>query len=387
MEHSQLSQMVSWLDEAHQQDRAELGQLRQHVEMLLEQRDEYEKRIEKLESLLAGLQGQQDRLTKFEEQFGRFSDQVNQLLDKSEARRQQALRDSDRIRQAEIENVTKTIADFRKEIERVKRMDETLAAQRADWQRITREVTQLTQQFSELGRERDEWKRSVAFLEDQRRQDARRVGDVQTQITDTLKRIESLVPRIQHIEQLSPRLTEIKTSVEEIRQAQGKDQERMQFQDMQRERQMATWSQDVETYRQRMAEFETRMERYAQDHHLIKRATEQLEAFQEGIQRQVHEMTELQRLAQERQQTHFNEWQDQDEQRWQKHVLEWERHWGDYDKALTEIVGRLDDLEKRTGTNDRLIQMMLRLMEDQAEMNAMAVREWQARFEQAMDEE
>ena len=387
MEHSQLSQMVSWLDKAHQQDRAELSQLRQQVETLLEEREEKERRVETLETQLATVQGQHDRLVKAEGQFEHFSDQVNQLLDKSEARRQQSLRDSDRIRQVEIENITKTVADFRKEIERYRRYDQDLAAQRSDWQRISRELAQLTQQFSELGRERDEGKRNTTFLETQRRQDAKRVGDVQTQLTDTLKRIEALVPRIQYLEQLSPRLTELKTAIDEVRQGQGKDQEKAQFQEMQRERQMTTWSQDVEAYRQRLAEFETRMERYAQDHHLIKRATDQIEAFQEGIQRQVHEMSELQRLAQERQQTQFGEWQGQDEQRWQKHVLEWERHWGDYDTALSEVTGRLDDLEKRAASNEKLLQMILRLMEDQAEMNAMAVREWQARFEQAMEED
>jgi len=347
MEHSQLSQMVNWLDKAHQEDRAELSQLRQQVEVLVEEREEKEKRIETLEAQLATVQGQNERLVKVEGQFERFSDQVNQLLDKSEARRQQALRDSDRIRQVEIENITKTVADFRKEVERYRRVDQDLATLRSDWQRVSRELTQLVQQFSELGRDREESKRNTTFLENQRRQDAKRVGDVQTQLTDTLKRIESLVPRIQYIEQLPPRLTELKTAIEEVRQKQGKGQETAQFQEMQRERQMATWNQEVEAYRQRMVEFETQMERYAQDHHLIKRGTEQLEAFQEGIQRQVHEMGELQRLAQERQNTQFSEWQGQDEQRWQKHVLDWERHWGDYEKALTEMTGRLDNLEER----------------------------------------
>ncbi len=39
MEHSQLSQMVTWLDQAHQRDRGELTQLRQQVEQITGERE------------------------------------------------------------------------------------------------------------------------------------------------------------------------------------------------------------------------------------------------------------------------------------------------------------------------------------------------------------
>jgi chromosome segregation ATPase len=56
MEHSQLSQMVTWLDQARQSDRAVIEQLREQVENLAGSRDETAKYSVELESQLASLQ-------------------------------------------------------------------------------------------------------------------------------------------------------------------------------------------------------------------------------------------------------------------------------------------------------------------------------------------
>ena len=76
MEHSQLSQMVSWLDQAHQRDRGDLTQLRQQVEQLTGERDGAEQRVAALEAGLSALTGQLERLSQLESYFERFKEQV-----------------------------------------------------------------------------------------------------------------------------------------------------------------------------------------------------------------------------------------------------------------------------------------------------------------------
>jgi chromosome segregation ATPase len=387
MEHSQLSQMVTWLDKEHQRDRAELHQLQQRVETLAGEREEQAKRIIDLEAELAALHAYVDRVAQIEGYFERFKHEMNTLLEKSEARRQQALRDSDRVRQVEIENVTQTISEIRKEVEKFRRYDEELAARRADTQRLSETVARLQQQIMDANKSQDERVRSISYLEEQRHQDNKRMAQLQAQIPELFKKNELQLSRIQQLEQLLPRMGEMRSSIDEMRQQQNQELERVQFQDAQRERQMKSWLEEAELQRQRMTEYEQRMERYAEQYQRIKKAMEDLQEFKEQIQRQQHETAELQRLAENRQRSQLEEWQTQEEQRWKKHTMEWDHQWSEYDKALAELTERATALEKRVKANEKQLQSLLQMAEEDAQMRTIAAQDWQARFEEMVEQE
>jgi len=387
MEHSQLSQMVTWLDKEHQRDRAQLHQLQQRVETLVQEREEQASRIVELQAELAALNAHVDRVAKIEGFFERFKIEINALLERSETRRQQAMRDSDRVRQVEIENVAQSIHEFRQEIEKYRRYDEELASCRADTQRLGESIARLQQQILDASKGQDERVRSITYLEEQRHQDNKRIAQVQVQTADLFKKIELQVSRIQQLEQFPPRIGELRSSIDELRQQQNKEVERVQFQDAQRERQIKSWLQEADVHRQRMEEFGQQIERYAEQYQRIKKATEELQEFEEQIQRQQHESAELQRLAENRQRSQLEEWQVQEEQRWKKHTMEWDHQWGDYDKALAELTKQFSVLEKQTQDNAKRLELLLRMAEEDAQMRAMATRDWQMRFEEIVEQE
>lgn len=387
MEHSQLSQMVTWLDKQHQRDRTELHQLQQRVEILAKEREEQANHISELEAELTALRAQIDRVAQVEGYFERFKHEMSAQLERSEDRRQQAMRDSDRVRQVEIDNVSQAINEFRKELERFRRYDEELVAYRTDVQRLGESVARLQQQLLEAIKSQDERARGITYLEEQRHQDNKRTAQLQAQTAELFKKIEAQVSRIQQLEQLPPRLGELKSGMDQIRQVQTKELERVQFQEAQRERQVKAWLQEAELHRQRMEEYGQNMERYAEQHHRIKKAMGELQEFQEQIQRQQHETAELQRLAENRQRSQLEEWQVQEERRWKKHTMEWDHQWSENDKALIQLTEQVTLLEKQTRDNGQRLELLLRMAEEDAHMRAMAVRDWQTRFEEMVEQE
>ena len=58
MDLTQLSQMVTWLDEEHRRDRAEIARLQQRIEAQSADVIEQARRIQELEGRLAQTQGQ-----------------------------------------------------------------------------------------------------------------------------------------------------------------------------------------------------------------------------------------------------------------------------------------------------------------------------------------
>ena len=387
MEHSQLSQMVTWLDKEHQRDRSELHQLQQQVATLTTERDEQAKRIAELEAELSALRAYVDRVAQIEEHFERFRQEMNTLLESSETRRQKFLRDTDRARQAEIDNITKAVGDMRKEVERLRRHDEELAARRVDYQRLSEAIARLQQQLMDADKAQDERARRIAYLEEQRHQDNRRIAQLQAQTSELFKKLEMHFSKIQQLEQLSSRVSELKSNLEEMHQRLNQELERAQFRDSQRERQMKSWREEAELQHQRMTEYEQRMERYAEQYQRIKKAMEELQEFKAQIQRQQHETAELQRLAENRQRAQFEEYQAQEEQRWQKHTMEWDHQWNEFEKAMAELNERMTNLEKRALDNTRTLHLLLQLAEEDAHMRATVARDWQMRFEEMVEQE
>jgi myosin heavy subunit len=287
----------------------------------------------------------------------------------------------------EIENITQAISEIRKEVEKFRRYDEELAARHADMQRLSEAVARLQQQVMDANKSQDERVRGISYLEEQRHQDNKRIAHLQAQIPELFKKNELQLSRIQQLEQLPARVGEMKSSVDEMRQRQSQELERVQFQEAQRERQMKSWLEEAELQRQRMSEYEQRMERYAEQHQRIKKAMEDLQEFKEQIQRQQHETAELQRLAENRQRSQLDEWQTQEEQRWKKHTMEWDHQWSEYDKALAELTERATILEKRVKANEKQLQSLLQIAEEDAQMRTIAAQDWQGRFEQMVEQE
>jgi DNA repair ATPase RecN len=117
------------------------------VETLVKEREEQANRVAELETELSAFRAHVDRVAQIEDYFERFKREINTLLERSETQRQQAMRDSDRVRQVEIDNVTQAINEFRKQIETLRPYDEELVSCRADIQRLGESIARLQQQI------------------------------------------------------------------------------------------------------------------------------------------------------------------------------------------------------------------------------------------------
>jgi hypothetical protein len=77
----------------------------------------------------------------------------------------------------------------------------------------------------------------------------------------------------------------------------------------------------------------------------------------------------------------------QEERRWKKHTMEWDHQWSEYDTGLAELTARLTAFEKQTALNEKQLELLLRMAEEDAQMRAIAVRDWQMRFEEMIEQE
>jgi chromosome segregation ATPase len=279
------------------------------------------------------------------------------------------------------------IAEVRREVQTYQRYGEEAATRRIEIQRLAGDIARLQKQAQDAAQEAEESRRGSKLLEEHRHQDLNRLTELQAQTADLLKRFEATLPRLQYLEQLHPRLAELQASAQEVQLEQSKHMEKMQFLEAQIERQVRGWSEEIGQYRQRLDEFARQMEQYGEDHQLIKKAMEDLTAFQEQIKRQQHEMSELQRLTQSHQKSEFTEWQAQAEQFRQQQQADWDRQWSDYDKIMADWTERIMSMQGQVAEHENRLRQLLQMAEEYAELRATSARDWQDRFEQIISED
>lgn len=367
MDLTQLSQMVTWLDEEHRRDREEIARLDQRMQNMAIEKQEQSRRIQDLESRLASTHAQLTRFTQIEQALQQLKGEVVVLLDKQTEARLVAEREFERARVSDREALGRGIAEVRKELTRLSRIEEELVTRQAEDQRLGEMALAQRVAISNVTKDLDERTRSLPYMIEQRAADNKRIAQLQAENTELLKRADAAVSRLtvteERLQRLEKDLQKIQPIPEQLYQDQKSFIEAQKLSDVERDRQMGVWEQTIQEQRTliekqivRLREFEARYEQAG-------RALKNIEEFQAGVVRDQRQVSELQRLAEERQRKELTDWQAENEQRWKKESLRWDYSMQEQQKVNQKLAERFPPLEKQLATIHRDIEALWRLHE------------------------
>ncbi len=367
MDLTQLSQMVAWLDEEHRRDREELAKLDQRLQSMAIERTEQSRRIQDLEGRLASTAAQLTRFTQIEQALQQLKNEVVVLLDKQTEARLQAEREADRVRLSDREALTRSIAEFRKELGRLGPIEEDLVTRRAEDQRLGEMLLALRQSVNNVSKDLDERTRSLPYMVEQRAQDNKRIAQIQAENMELLKRTDAVTSRVPLLEERQQRLEKdfqrIQPVPEQLRQEQHTFIDAQKLSDVERQRQMAQWEQDFGTHREAIEKHNLRLREFETRHEAGGRALKAIEEFQAQIIHGQKQTSELQRLAEERQRKELADWQAENEQRWKKETLRWDYALQEQVKTNQKILDRFPPTEKIVALLQREIESLWRAYE------------------------
>jgi len=390
MEINQLTQMTTWLDEEHRRDKAELIRLQQRVESQEGQIADQSHTIQDLEGRLAGLQAQLLKFSQLEAALRELKDEVTLMLQQTEERHQHEVREAERVRAIERDNTARAVNEIRRDLQRLPRLDEELGLRKAEQQRVGETVLTVQQQIAGLTKETEDRLRRVPFIEDSRQQDAKRIAQLQQESIEALKRTEQLNTRTQTVQDTTVRqernLTELRELVAQLRGAQREfvDGQLLEMEAV--KRQTAEWVATMAEQVKRIDGFGTRITQFAEAFQKDRQVVESVERFQERINRDQTQTSELQRLAEERQKRQLEQWQEENEKRWKKELLGWEHQWGEQAKRNKETIDHFLAVEKVLSQHQIQIGALWKFLESQIAIQTQDARRWQGEVTRLLEE-
>ena len=382
MEYAQLESRISFLDSEYRREKANLAQVRHKLEVTETEKEELAKRVETLEAELLDTKTQLSKIAVLESMIDRFKSEMRTALEEQSQQQKRALKDAERARTIELESYTKAIADVRHEMERQRDLDEQISLARAETDRQAAMLVSFQQRLDDLAKQADEQLRSISYLEEQRRSNAKNIAELSVETSDLFKQAKLHQSKVELLEQQIPQFGQFQQELAKVKESVRAQLEQIQYQQAQVARSMKTWEDLSESMRRRLDEFENRMDRYAEHYQRNQKALEALQSFQEQLQRAQHEFMELQRLNADRQKAQVENWQSVQEQELRKHSMEAERQLGEMQRQIEAFKMPIQSVADEIKPLQKTVTLLLKIIEEDVMTRAIAARDWQVRFEE-----
>ena len=179
MDVDQVLKRVQWMEDEHRKDKDSLALLESRIMA-------YEGGIKGVNDQIKNLNAEITRLTAIVTRMDQYDANLLQLrlenkrqveeLDKEIKKREEA---ADKVRRVEVKALDTSLQELRKELDILPRLEKGIQARVEEDTRLVRSVDEVRARLESVRRDEDEYTRTYRLLEDGRRQDAKRLTDLQ----------------------------------------------------------------------------------------------------------------------------------------------------------------------------------------------------------------
>ncbi len=372
MEINQLASMIEWLDEERRRDKALIATLEERLAQQSASVITMQRRVNTVESDQAMIKQEALPANKEHDIIEQVRQDMEQMLENAEARRLTAEREAERRLQLQRENIQRAVADLSEKADRLERQLANISDLQTEGDRLTSAMRLLNQEVDDLTKKLEGPDRRLSFLEEQRRTDARRLAEIESELPEYKKSVDGLQPKLSLLEDMSVR------NERRIQDFNNVDRERrdqiQQFIDQQqlivqqRDQQLSDLTKRFGVHDEELQKNIERFEVWAQAYREMKRIVDDFNRIGDRLERRIGEASEMQRLSEERFREEWNDWRDEDQKRWKQLTLSNDEVWRNHDREFGNFIKRIDAVEVGIPSLRSNIERLWRLERARAEL-------------------
>ena len=372
MEINQLASMIEWLDEERRRDKALIATLEERLAQQSDSVITMQRRVNTVESDQAMIKQEALPANKEHDIIEQVRQDMEQMLENAEARRLTAEREAERRLQLQRENIQRAVAELSGKADRLERQLANISDLQTEGDRLTSAMRLLNQEVDDLTKKLEGPDRRLSFLEEQRRTDARRLAEIESELPEYKKSADGLQPKLSLLEDMSVR------NERRIQDFNNVDRERrdqiQQFIDQQqlivqqRDLQLSDLTKRFGVHDEELQKNIERFEVWAQAYREMKRIVDDFNRIGDRLERRISEASEMQRLSEERFREEWNDWRDEDQKRWKQLTLSNDEVWRNHDREFGNFIKRIDAVEVAIPSLRSNIERLWRLERARAEL-------------------
>ena len=389
MEFEQLVRRLEWLDEEHRKTRTSLLTLEERMSALEGNIDSVAKQIKPFAKQIADIASTAARLDQFDKIFAKQREDLNKALEDIEQRHVKRESEVAKRHQEDFKPFYKAIEELRQSIENefppIKRDIKTRILEE---NRLSAAIKELKPPIDDAVRIAQEAIRTQHVFDENRKTEAKRVADLQGEITAVRKRAEEARERAEltadGFKNIDNRIKELQLSEAERKAAQTAFIEQQSIGQIDRERTIKEWKEKFDTVKQQAQVLDTQILNLEETLRTAKRAQETYNELNTKLERRINEMTEMQRLAEDRLRQEWVTFKADDQKRWTGYTLSQDEGTKDVRRLVVKLEERIAPIDDRIqGIQDQILQTT-EVTEAQLQEFMNVAHEWLSAYERIM---
>ena len=389
MENEKLEKRIKWLDDERRKDKSIIAELEDRLLKLEEKLDAAEKKQKEFDSDMTRVRTAIIKVDDFENGLSDFKLERKKYFKDFEKEIKSWIDDAKKMLKSQIEGVETQQKKFLDDFKLVKALDKEMKTRIEEETRITTSLREMESNFGDIQRDYKEYQREARSTKEERQKEAKRIADIQGEGTALRKRVDELRGLVDLVnsdyQKIKNRIQELESIRRELKKEQDSFLKEAVLQNAEREAIWKNWMTRFDTVEKQAQDLDEQMAKLDSTHRGVKRMQDELKELSTLLDRRVNEITEMQRLADERFRAEWATFTADDQKRWTNYTLEQkeqakllERHYKDGADRLSVLEDSLQDIDDQMG-------QLSSYSEAQLQGLLSMIRDWAAEFEGIMD--
>ncbi len=379
MDFEQLLKRVEWLDEERRKDKLIIASLDDRLRKVEGNNTSSLQEIRELSNEINRLKTIPSRFETVDAAIAQLRVEYTRAIESIEKQRIEKDREIEKIRLADLESLNASTAHVRKSLEVLPEMKKDIKAREEEEHRLIKIIGEFDKKILEIKRSDEEYRRAHKILEENVRQDSKRILDVQGEISSTRKRTEEQRGKIdlatENLRKLEMRQNELLNSESERKQAQVAFIEKYNMSQVEKERVWKEWQTRFEVISNQAINLDGQLQTLDATQRAIRHSQAAFEEITLKFERRINEITEMQRLVEDRMRQDWISFKADDQKRWSNYMISQEEQLQEsiriFEKfeerliKLEEISQEINDLTNQiVQSNERSLQSLFKFVKE-----------------------
>jgi len=354
MELDQITKRLDWLDEEHRKDKHALSALEERLASLDGNLKSLVQQVKEMSGEISRLTTTAARVEQFDDTLSKNRAEIIHFIEDLEKHREEKQLEVNKQYQAEFNSLNKTLTNLRKLKDAITGINSDMKVRIDEEARLTRAISEMKSKVEATVRASEEVQHTQSLAEESRRKDSKRVADLQGEISATRKRIEEVREKsdlsTDSIRRVETRLMELLASEAERHQAQTAFIEKQSRLQVERDRTWKEWEERFDSLAKQTESIEPQLQELDAAQRAVKRAREAYEEMTQKFERRINEVSEMQRLSEDRFRQEWVTFKSDDQKRWTSYALAQEEQQRDANTGMEKLIEQVTALEDLTQT-------------------------------------
>ncbi len=389
MDNEQLEKRIKWLDDERRKDRGIISELEGRLLDLEEKLAASDKKNIVIDSDIIRLRTSMAKVDGFESSLADF--RLNRKKDFKDLEKlvKSWITDAKRDLRARIQGIETTQKKQIEDFKRVKALEKEMKTRIEEEARFNASLREIESGFSDVQKEYKEYQRYSKTIKAERQKEVKRVADLRGEQTALRKRTDEMRGMLDLVnsdyQKIKNRLQEFESIRRDLKSVQDAFLEEANLQNTERENTWKNWMTRFDNIEKQAQDLDEQMTKLDSTHRGVKRMQDELKDLSSLLDRRVNEITEMQRLTDEKFRAEWTTFTADDQKRWTNYTLAQkeqnkllEHQYKEDEERISLLEDGLQDIEDQLGQiskySENQLQSLLGLM-----------REWAGEFEQIID--